>query len=43
MELEQKFLKNQMIDIQIEDDNFEMVNDDENVVSLGDEAACESI
>ena len=42
MELEQKFL-NQMNDIQIEDEEYEMVEDDDDVISLGDESACESI
>ena len=30
---------NQMNDIQIEDKDYEMVNDDDDVVSLGDESA----
>ena len=34
---------NQMNDIQIKDDDYEMVEDDDNVVSLGDESTCESI
>ena len=42
MELEQKFL-NQMNDIQIEDEDYEMLNNDDDVVLLGDESACESI
>ena len=42
MELEQKIL-NQMNDIQIEDEDSEMVNDDDDIVSLGDESAGESI
>ena len=42
MELEQNNL-NQMNDIQIEDEDNEMVNDDDNVVLLGNESACESI
>ena len=32
-----------MNDIQIEDNDYEKVNDDDDVVSLGDESPCESI
>ena len=42
MEWEQKIL-NQMNDIQIEDEDYEMENDNDDVVSFGDESACESI
>ena len=42
MELEQKIL-NQMNDIQIKDDDYKMVKDDDDVVSFCDESACESI
>ena len=42
MELEQKVL-NQMNDIRIEDNDYEMVENDDDVVLLGDESACEFI
>ena len=32
-----------MNDIQIEDDDYEILENDDDVVSLGDESACESI
>ena len=32
-----------MKDVQIEDEDYEMVEDNDNVVSLGNESACESI